>query len=269
MWYNSLRCVTWLPHMHDMTHSGGVIDCYVTHMKPTCHTYGTWRVCMRNVKRIIHMSHMYRACLRDEWVICRIWISATSVLSCPRHDSFIWDTTHSCDIKSYFVGSRKCIHVYKHTYTYTRAHKWCRGQLSTCQHFCARVYECVCVCVHMCMCLYTWMHLQEPTKYLVISHVWVMSQMNESCLLWTSHVVYERVMSHTQKPMKQLLSSKFWRISSESKCVAVRCSALQCVAVRCSALQCIVLCYSGSTLSAVSSVWKYWHSWMSYVTNMN
>jgi len=225
--------------MHDMTHSGGVMHgCYVTHMKETCHV--THMACdvyeweMSNIW-MIHISHMNRACLTDKWVMSRIWISPTSLLSCPRHALFIWDMSHSCDIESYFVGFRKCIHVYKHTYTYTRARKWCRGQLSTCQHLHARVY--------VCMCLYTFAGADEISRNITwMSHVSnerVLPVMNESCRIWTSHVSYTEA-DETAAKLKVLEDLKWVKVCcSVLQCVAACCSALQCVAVHRIVLQCV------------------------------
>jgi len=212
VWHDSLICMTWRIQaelcMVVMSH--------------------TWR---RHVmSHIWHVTCMNEKCQTYEWFISHIWTGHVSQIneSCLAYESVqhpCWVANDmTCSFETWVIRvtlraiSSASSNAFTYTNTHTHTHAHANGVVgnSALASICMHVYMCVCVCIH----------LREPTKYLVISHEWVMSQMNESCLLWTSHVAYEQVMSHTQKPMKQLLSSKFWRISSESKCVALCCSVL-------------------------------------------
>ena len=78
------------------------------------------------------------------------------------------------------------------------------------------MYKCLYVYIHVCICIYLYMYVYIYVYIYIYVNMytyiyihtgegcviskwcveWVMSHMNESCLIWMSHVSHERVMSH-------------------------------------------------------------------------
>ena len=196
---------------------------------------------------------MNESCHAYEWVVSHTWIRHTTRV---RLESRFYITCkyvmlHNCyTIESVMLHINESCHVWMNRLT----RQW------VVSHLACHTYEWVMSRMNMnesCH-MYQW----------VMSHVWMsqVASMNESCLVWISHVAYERVVSHLNESWSHVTHE--WVVSHES------CHTYEWVMshiwMNHVAYERVVSRLNGSChtwLGRLTRVMS--HIWMSHVTHMN